>query len=165
MLVPASNDGVYAPTIQLWAWSAIAVPAGTSLPLTFAVTATTDVTRPVLVANTATITVENAMSATIFHDGVLLRKAFVRIVPSPSSDDVIPPVVHSLTIDEQDVLTSPTVTLLISAPDNISVRQMLIREWELTPLPALHWHASPSSSTRLHHSDSPTVQRQRPVTH
>ena len=165
VLDSASNDGVYDPSTQLLAWSAITVPAGTSLPLTFAVTATTDVTRPVLVANTATITVENAMSATMFHDGVLLRKAFVRIVPSPSSDDVIPPVVHSLTIDEQDVLTSPTVTLHISATDNISVSQMFIREWELTSLPAPHWQVSQSSGWLPYQADYPWALGDRSGTH
>jgi uncharacterized repeat protein (TIGR01451 family) len=133
----ASNDGTYDPNTHIVAWGAITVPAGSSVPLDFAVEATLAVTRPRLVLNTATITVTG--------DGSFRRVAPVLLVPEPGSVDVIPPEVHSLTIDDQDVLTSPTVTLHISATDNVSVSQMFIREWQLRTAPGPHWQATHSS--------------------
>jgi len=139
----ASNGGVYDSADQIVSWNAITVPAGTSLPLTFVVSATTDITRPTPVENTATITVANPMTTTL--PNVLHREAHVLLVPSGINGDVWPPVVRSLTIDDQDVLTSPTVTLHISATDNISVSQMFIREWQLTSSPHPHWEVTRSS--------------------
>lgn len=135
----ASNDGVYDPAADLLAWHAITVTAGSSLPLTFVVSATTDITRPTPVENTATITVENPMTTTLFNSNVLHRTARVLLVPTPPTGDLRPPVVNSLTIGDQDVLTSPTVTLHISATDNLTVSRMFIREWQLTPSPRPHW--------------------------
>lgn len=141
----ASNGGLYDPGSQLLSWSAITVPAGSSLPLTFAVDATADITRPTLMKNTATITVVNPMTMTWPNSNVLNRQALVLLVPTPPNGDLRPPEVRSLTIGDQDVLTSPTVTLHISATDNISVSQMFIREWQLSSAPRPHWELTQSS--------------------
>jgi uncharacterized repeat protein (TIGR01451 family) len=145
----ASNGGVYDAGSQLLSWSAITVPAGTSVPLTFVVSATADITRPTPVMNTATITVANPMTMTWPNSNVLKRHALVLLVPTPPNGDLRPPVVHSLTIGDVDVLTSPTVTLHISATDNISVSQMFIREWQLSSSPTTsphpHWELTQSS--------------------
>ena len=122
------------------------MPAWSSVPLEFAVMATSAVTRPVHVMNTATISVTG--------DGTFRRQAPVMLLPT-SSGDRIPPVVHSLTIDDQDVLTSPTTTLHISATDNISVSQMFIREWQVTSAPFPHWTVTQSSGWVPYQVDYP----------
>ncbi len=132
----ANNGGVYDSGAQIVSWEAITVPAGSSVPLQFAVMATSAVTDPVLVLNTATISVTG--------DGTFKRQVSVMVLPTASGDQ-IPPVVHSLTIDDQDVLASPTTTLHISATDNISVSQMFIREWQMTSVPFPHWAVIHSS--------------------
>ncbi len=142
----ANNGGVYDPGTHIISWEAITVPAGSSVPLEFAVMATSAVTHPVWIMNTATISVTG--------DGTLQRQAPVVLLPT-SSGDRIPPVVHSLTIDDQDVLTSPTTTLHISATDNISVSQMFIREWQLTSVPFPHWAVSQSSGWVPYQADYP----------
>jgi uncharacterized repeat protein (TIGR01451 family) len=142
----ANNGGVYDPGTQIVSWEAITVPAWSSVPLEFAVMATSAVTHPMLVMNTATISVTG--------DGTLRRQAPVMLLPTASGDR-IDPVVHSLTIDDQDVLTSPTTTLHISATDNISVSQMFIREWLWTAAPSPHWAVSQSSGWVPYQADYP----------
>ena len=142
----ANNSGVYDPGTQIISWEAITVPAWSSVPLEFAVMATSAVTHPVLVMNTATISVTG--------DGTFRRQAPVMLLPT-SSGDRIPPVVHSLTIDDQDVLTSPTTTLHISATDNISVSQMFIREWQVASAPFPHWAVTHSSGWVPYQADYP----------
>ena len=85
------------------------------------------------------------MTMTTVNSNVLKREARVLLVPTPPTGDFRPPVVNSLTIGDQDVLTSPSVTLHISATDNISVSQMFIREWQLTSTPHPHWEMIQSS--------------------
>jgi uncharacterized repeat protein (TIGR01451 family) len=142
----ANNGGVYDPGTQIVSWEAITVPAGSSVPLEFAVMATSAVTHSVLVLNTATISVTG--------DGAFQRQAPVLLLPTFSGDR-LPPVVHSLTIDDQDVLTSPTTTLHISATDNISVSQMFIREWQLASVPFPHWAVTHSSGWVAYQPDYP----------
>ena len=142
----ASNGGVYDPGTQIVSWEAITVPAGSSVPLQFAVMAASAVTRPVLVVNTAMISVTG--------DGAFKRQVPVLLLPT-SSGDRIPPVVHSLTIDDQDVLSSPTTTLHISATDNISVSQMFIREWQVMSAPFPHWAVTHSSGWVPYQADYP----------
>ena len=127
----ANEGGVYDPGTKILTWNAITVPAASNVSLSFAVTSTVNVTRPMPVMNTATISVTG--------DGSFRRSAFVLLLPVPPNTDVIPPVVHSLTIDDQDVLTNPTVTLHISATDNVGVQWMNLHEWELTTRPLPHW--------------------------
>ncbi len=96
----ASNDGLYDSANDLLAWNAITVTAGSSLPLTFVVSATADITRPTTVMNTATITVSNPMTMTAVNSNVLKRSARVLLVPTPPNGDLRPPVVNSLTIGD-----------------------------------------------------------------
>jgi hypothetical protein len=96
--------------------------------------------------NTATISVTG--------DGMFKRQAPVILMPASSGDD-IHPIVHSVTIGEQDVLASLTTTLHISATDNISVSQMFIREWQLTSVPFPHWTVSHSSGWVPYQADYP----------
>jgi uncharacterized repeat protein (TIGR01451 family) len=142
----ANNGGAYDPGTQIISWEAITVPAWSSVPLEFAVMATSAVSRPLLVMNTATISVTG--------DGTFRRQAPVMLLPE-SSGDRNPPDVHSLTIDDQDVLTSPTTTLHISATDNISVSQMFIREWQVTSAPFPHWAVIQSSGWVPYQADYP----------
>jgi uncharacterized repeat protein (TIGR01451 family) len=142
----ATQGGVYDPGTQIVAWNAITVPAGSSVPLSFAVMATGTVTHPTLLMNTATISVTG--------DGSFKRQAPVLLMPTASGDQ-ISPIVHSVTIGDQDVLTSPTTTLHISATDNISVSQMFIREWQLTAVPFPHWNVSHSSGWVPYQADYP----------
>ena len=142
----ATNGGMYDPGTQIVAWDAITVPAGSSVPLSFAVMATGTVTHPTLLMNTATISVTG--------DGSFKRQAPVLLMPMASGDQIAP-IVHSVTIGDQDVLNSPTTTLHISATDNISVSQMFIREWQLTAVPFPHWNVSHSSGWVPYQADYP----------
>lgn len=86
------------------------------------------------------------------------------LLPTPSGDH-IDPIVHSVTIGEQDVLTSPTTTLHISATDNISISQMFIREWQLTSVPFPHWNVSQSSGWVPYQADYPWTLIPKDGTH
>jgi uncharacterized repeat protein (TIGR01451 family) len=142
----ATHDGVYDAGTQIVSWDAITVPADSSVRLSFAVMATGTITHPTLLMNTATISVTG--------DGAFRRQAPVLLMPASSGDE-IRPMVHSVTIGEQDVLTSPTTTLHISATDNFSVSQMFIREWQLIPVPFPHWNVSYSSDWIPYQADYP----------
>ncbi len=147
----ASNSGVYDPGTRTLTWDAVSVLGedgedDDGVALTFAVMATTTITQPTAISNEATISVTGGISFT--------RHALVELTPNPVEDG-IPPVVHSVTIDDQDVLTSPTVTLHISATDNISVSQMFIREWQLAPRPFPHWSVAASSGWVPYQADYP----------
>ena len=120
------------------------MPAGDSVSLSFAVTAPLSVTTPTRVTNVATITVGSDS---------FQREARVLVVPQPVNLDTTPPVVHSLTIDDQDVLTSPTVTLHISATDNVAVRWMYLREWSLKTTPWPHWQVTHSTGWLTYQAD------------
>ena len=136
-VVPGSvtGGGVYDPDTATISWSDVTVPPGHSQSLSFAVTAT-PVDRATLVINTATIST----------DGDSFERWFaVLLLPEAPDGDVTRPVVHSLTIDEQDVLTDPAVTLHISATDDISVTEMYLREWEWRTSPVPHWRTVQSS--------------------
>lgn len=142
----ATYGGLYDPGTQIVAWEAITVPAGSRVPLSFAVMATGTVTHPTLLMNTATISVTG--------DSTFKRQAPVLLMPTVSGEQ-ISPIVHSVTIGDQDVLTSPTTTLHISATDNISVSQMFIREWQLESVPFPHWNVSSSSGWVPYQPDYP----------
>ena len=73
------------------------MPVGGNVSLSFAVTVTAVVT-PTVVTNTATISADGDSFD---------RYAWVLLVPEPLDSDSVPPVVHSLTIDEQDGRGSP----------------------------------------------------------
>jgi uncharacterized repeat protein (TIGR01451 family) len=152
----ANNGGVYDSSTQMVSWSAITVPAASSVHLAFAVMATGTVTHPTLLMNTATISVTG--------DGAFRRQAPVWLLPT-SSGDQTSPIVHSVTIGDQDVLTSPTTTLHISATDNISVSQMFIREWQMTSKPFPHWTVSQSSGWVPYQTDYPWTLLPKDGTH
>ena len=141
----ASGGGVYDSGAGTVSWSDVAVGAGEEVLLTFEITVAT-VETPTLVVNTATIT----SSGESFE-----RQATVLLVSKPTGDDVIPPVVHSLTIDEQDVLTNPDVTLHISASDNVAVTQMYLKEWQLVTTPVPHWEVAQTSGWIPYQTDAP----------
>ncbi len=131
----ANEGGVYDSGTETLSWTGVAVPPLGRRSLSFVVTATT-VLSPTPVLNTATITA----SGHAFR-----RHAFVVVMPGEDGKDVTPPVVQSLTIADQDVLTGITVTLHISATDNVSVTRMYLREWEWAASPVPHWRTVQSS--------------------
>ena len=139
-----ATGGDYQADTATLSWSAVRVPAGDGVSLSFAVTAPLSVTTPTRVTNVATITVGSDSFP---------RKARVLIMPQPVNLDTTPPVVHSLTIDDQDVLTSPTVTLHISATDNVAVRWMYLREWSLKTTPWPHWQVTHSTGWLTYQAD------------
>jgi len=141
----ATHDASYDKNAGILSWSAVTVPVRGNVSLSFAVT-TTGVITPTVITNTAIITADgNAFE----------RRARVLLVPELPDTDSIPPVVHSLTIDEQDVLTSPTVTLHISATDNVEVRWMCLREWQWATTPGPRWKVVQSSGWVSYQADYP----------
>ena len=130
--IPGSvtGGGSYDPATRTLTWDDVSVPSGGDAELTFAVMAnpTNSLT---LVKNTAVITPAG--------DSAFERSMWVLVAPESSNDDVEPPVVTEVTIEDRDVLTDPAVTLHISATDNISVTQMLVTEWYLDASPLPKW--------------------------
>jgi hypothetical protein len=106
------------------------------------------VVTPTVVTNTATITV---------NGDTFDRRTWVLLVPQPLGFDIVPPVVHSLTIGDLDVLTAPTVTLHISATDNVGVRWMYLREWQWARTPWPHWQVVHSSGWVPYQAQYPWV--------
>jgi uncharacterized repeat protein (TIGR01451 family) len=141
----ATPDAVYDEVAGTLEWSDVEVPAGWDVHLSFAVTPHT-VTVRTLVTNTAVISTDGESFE---------RYAEVWLLPDDSDDDHIRPVVHSLTIDGQDVLDSPTVTLHISATDNVGIRWMYLREWEWVANPWPHWRIVQNSEWVPHQADYP----------
>ncbi len=151
-----SPTGTYDAGIHLITWNDLTVPAGDSVVLTFAVTPVQSVTHPLPIVNTAMITGTGHWPFKF--------PSFVLQVPQVSGD-FIPPRIHSLTIDDQDVLTGPTTTLHISATDNMSVSQMFIREWALSPAPFPHWAVVQSSGWITYQPDFTWVLSSTSGTH
>ncbi|MFN8596427.1 MAG: hypothetical protein U0559_09625 [Anaerolineae bacterium] len=143
----ASNGGVFSATTNALTWTNIEVPAGGYVSLSFAVTAPVTVTSPTHVINVANINVANGPS--------FQRSTHTLLIPAPSNADVIAPVVRAVTIDEGDVLTSPTVTLHISATDNVGVQWMYIREWQLITTPTPHWAVAHTGGWVPYQADYP----------
>jgi uncharacterized repeat protein (TIGR01451 family) len=139
----ASLGGVYDPIAGALSWQGVTVPIRSDVSLSFVVTGSA-VAAPTVITNTAVISEGNKS---------LARKARVLLVPTPPTSDPIPPVVHSLTIDEQDVLTSPAVTLHISATDNVGVQWMYLREWQWSRSPAPRWEIVRSSGWITYQTD------------
>jgi uncharacterized repeat protein (TIGR01451 family) len=116
-------------------WSDVRVPVRGDVPLSFAVTGTA-VSSPTVVTNIATITAGSES---------FQRSAKVVLLPERPVSDSTPPVVHSLTIDDQDVLDSPAVTLHISATDDVELRWMYLKEWQWIATPMPRWELVQSS--------------------
>ncbi len=147
-LVPdsVSAGGVYNPMSRTITWEGVEVPAGSSTPLTFAVVATGTVNHPMFVLNTAFISTTG--------EWPIWRQAAFWLVPQHPGD-IQRPLVKRIVIGEQDVLTSPTTTLHISATDNVSVSQMFIREWRLVTTPFPQWTVVQSSGWVPYQPDYP----------
>ncbi len=131
-----SSGGNYNSATRTISWSDVQVPPGDSISLEFAATAPTIVDEPRLVVNTAVI---NA------GDQSFERQAIVLLVPEPVEDDVRPPTVKDLTIDDRDVLTELDVTLYISATDDSEVTEMYVQEWAWSGHPMEPWQVVQSS--------------------
>jgi uncharacterized repeat protein (TIGR01451 family) len=143
----ATPDAVYDEVAGTLQWSDVEVPAGWEVHLSFAVTPNpSTVAVHTLITNTAIISADGE---------VLERYAKVWLLPDPTDRDHTPPTVHSLTIDEQDMLDSPTVTLHISATDNVGIRWMYLREWEWVADPWPHWRIVQNSEWVLYQADYP----------
>ncbi len=146
-----SGGGVFSATEKTLSWTGLTVPAGGSLELTFQAQAGmnpyTHSHRHVPVKNVMTVHIEGGKT--------FARQVTVVLAPNPEQGDFIRPVVHSVTIDDGDVLESPTTTLHISATDNVAVKWMFVREWELATLPSPHWKVSRSSGWVPFQADFP----------
>jgi uncharacterized repeat protein (TIGR01451 family) len=134
VLGSASDGGVYDPDAETLSWSDVNVPAGDEKLLTFQVTAMM-VDKPTVAMNTVTITSEGSSFE---------RKLAVLLLPE-LADDLMPPRVDSLQIEDRDVLTDPSVMLYISASDDVAVTEMYLKEWTLVTWPVPHWQVVQSS--------------------
>jgi uncharacterized repeat protein (TIGR01451 family) len=131
----ASDGGTYDDANRTLSWNDIAVPESSPVLLTFTVQAESPVITPTRVVNNATIS----------SGGTTLKRSAKVWLMSQATGDNIPPVVHSFTIGDRDVYTSPQVTLSISATDNVTVSWMCLKEWALTTTPIPHWQEVNSS--------------------
>jgi uncharacterized repeat protein (TIGR01451 family) len=125
----AGSGGNYTPADRTVRWDDVVVPAGSSVPLTYRARPAGAIARPKPVMNEATI---------VSGDVSLKRRAVVVLMPAMPPRDVRPPTAQ-LTIEGADVATERNVTLRINATDDIGVRRMLIREWQLVTEPVPHW--------------------------
>jgi uncharacterized repeat protein (TIGR01451 family) len=151
----ASDGGSYDAGSRTLSWSNISVPEASPVLLTFAVQAESPVVTPTRVVNTAAIS----------SGGVTLkRSAQVWLVAKPGGDHT-PPVVHSFTIGDRDVYTSPQVTLSISATDNVKVSWMFLKEWDLATTPYPHWQEVKSSGWIPFQAEYPWTLAQQSGTH
>jgi hypothetical protein len=135
----------------------VTVPVDADVDLSFQVT-TAGIAQPVLVINKAAITA----GGHVFH-----RSAPVLLVPvpGPPAADRVPPHIHSLTIDKQDVLASPDVTLHISATDNVGVTSMFLREWQWVALPRPRWEMVQQTGWIPYQADLPWTLGSKPGVH
>jgi uncharacterized repeat protein (TIGR01451 family) len=127
-----TGGGVYDPATRTLSWNDVSVPAGGRVSLTYRVEQAQPVTQPKPVTNIATIT---------FGSESIERRAVIVLTPASSSGDSEPPKVQSVTIEDRDVLTDPSVTLHLSASDNVAVKWMSIAEWSLETRPLPRWQA------------------------
>ncbi len=151
----ANANGTYDPTTRTLTWDNLTVPEGSSLTLTFAVTALGPIVTSIKIINTAYI---SACGIT------LMRSVPVLLWLTPGGDTQ-PPVVHSLTIDRQDVLTQSEVILHIVATDNVAVKRMFIKEWFLSTTPFPHWQEVQASGWIPYQTDAPWTLTSESGTH
>ncbi|MCL5996764.1 MAG: DUF11 domain-containing protein [Chloroflexi bacterium] len=124
------GDTHYAAENRMLTWT-LNVPTDSETSLVFVAVVSGTVGLPTLVTNNAYIAVAG--------NGVLQRRADVLLIPKPLPMDHRSPTVQRVEIDESDVLTGTSVTLHISATDNVSVTSMNVREWQLVTTPLPHW--------------------------
>jgi uncharacterized repeat protein (TIGR01451 family) len=151
----ANAGGVYDPATRTITWDDLSVPEGSSLTLTFDVTAISPDATPLPVINTAYISSQGA---------TLKRSVWVIILPNPGGD-LIPPKVDNFIIDEKDVITNPNVTLHIAASDNVGVTRMFLKEWVLVTNPLPHWQEVQSSGWIPYHPEYPWTLSNQSGTH
>jgi uncharacterized repeat protein (TIGR01451 family) len=125
----ANAGGVYDPTTRTVSWENLTVLEGSTLMLTFKVIAISPIANAIRILNTAYIA----------SGGLTLQRSVTVILQQQPGGDHIPPVVNRFTIDEQDVITNPEVTLHIAASDNVGVKLMYLKEWALFTEPFPHW--------------------------
>lgn len=130
-----TGGGTYDATTRTITWEDVTVPMHDAVSLTFDVSGSID--EPTIVKNTAVITPQ---------DEAPFERTFpVLLVPFDVTDDTERPVVNSVVIDDQDVLTNPDVTIYTDATDNVGVEWMYIREWHLRSTPIPRWEEAQSS--------------------
>lgn len=133
-----SGAGVYDAGTHSLTWSDLEVAPGEAITLTFAagLPVETVIETPVVVTNTATID---------YGVEPLVRSTRVVLVPESRMEDSERPVVHALHIGDSDLLESQEVQLHINATDNVGVRWMYLREWQIVANPRPHWQVVQSS--------------------
>jgi uncharacterized repeat protein (TIGR01451 family) len=141
----ANADGTYDAATRTLTWDNLTVPEGSSLTLTFAVTALGPIVNSLKIVNTAYISA----------CGITLMRSVPVLLSLTPGGDTQPPVVHSLTIDRQDVLTQSDVILHIVATDNVAVKLMFIKEWFLATTPYPHWQEVRASGWIPFQADTP----------
>jgi len=128
----ATVNAVYDEATHTLTWKDIFVRIGDEVELSFQVNIYPGyvVEQPEVVTNIASIT---------YDEVYMQRKTDVILNPTHVEEDDIQPEITDLTIGSEDVISDPSVTLFISATDNISVDWMYIKEWVLRDLPKPHW--------------------------
>jgi uncharacterized repeat protein (TIGR01451 family) len=151
----AVPEAVYDEDTRTLYWRNVEIPQGWGKSLFFAA-ASEVMSVPTVITNTAIISAD---------DVSIERYARTLLLPDPPEHDHILPVVHSLAVDEQDVLASPTVTLHISATDNAEIRWMYLREWAWAATPWPHWRIVQSGGWVPYQADYPWTLRAESGTH
>jgi uncharacterized repeat protein (TIGR01451 family) len=131
----AGEGGSYDAATRALTWQGVEVPSGEARRLRFAALAgsVTERTPTVLRAD---------ISA---GEQRLQRRAALLIVPGRDDGNGGRPVVTGFVAGSSDVTSEPTVTLHISATDDVSVTRMYVREWQLSTRPLPHWEPVRSS--------------------
>jgi uncharacterized repeat protein (TIGR01451 family) len=131
----AGDGGSYDSTTRALTWQGVEVPSGEARRLRFAALAgsVTERTPAVLRADIST------------GEQRLQRRAALLIVPGRDDGNGGRPVVTGFVAGSSDVTSEPTVTLHISATDDVSVTRMYVREWQLSTRPLPHWEPVRSS--------------------
>ncbi|MBC8076018.1 MAG: PPC domain-containing protein, partial [Chloroflexales bacterium] len=73
------------------------------------------------------------------------RRAPILVVPGSDDGNGERPVVTGFAAGASDTTTEPTITLNISATDDVSVTRMYVREWQLSARPFPRWEPVRSS--------------------
>ena len=130
----ATGGGTYDAATRTLSWHGVEVPSGEARRLRFAALAGSVEERTLAVLR-ADIT-----SA----QGRFDRRAPLLVVPG-RDDDRDRPEVTGFTAGASDVTSEPTITLNISATNDVSVTRMYVREWQLTTRPFPQWEPVRSS--------------------
>ena len=130
----ATGGGAYDAATRTLSWHGVEVPSGEARRLRFAALAGSVEERTLAVLR-ADIT-----SA----QGRFDRRAPLLVVPGRDHDGDRPEVT-GFTAGASDVTSKPTITLNISATNDMSVTRMYVREWQLTTRPFPQWEAVRSS--------------------